>query len=65
MGDGAVSEQTRGTSAVVSRAYRADPNSCARALELLLRNLGQEAAHPGGPDDAEKNRHVRATSRRP
>lgn len=35
----------------VSRSYIPDPNQCARALELLLKEpVSKKAAHPGRPD---------------
>jgi hypothetical protein len=42
--------------AVVLRIYQPTPDATARAVEMLLRcDQGiKKAAHPGGPDDAER-----------
>ena len=44
---------------VVSRSYVPDPNQCARALELLLKEaVSKKAARPGRPDDGkERSEH--------
>jgi hypothetical protein len=41
--------QTRGAPAVVSREYRADPSSCDRALQLLLKE-GRPTSRPERPE---------------
>ena len=40
-------------SITVSRDYKAAPDECVRALEILLKQLVKKGAEPGAPDNAE------------
>jgi hypothetical protein len=50
-----VSGRARGATAFVSREYQPAPESCARAVELLLkRPAKKEGAAPRAPDDTKQ-----------